>query len=1252
MNGKIFKITLAAALTFTMLLSCMAFSSVTVSAEEQSTEFAEIDIDFDTYDMAENVYGLNGSVATIEGRQALKMNVGTSRISTGIAADDTEKYEVKFSFYPKTTDEQYVFLFDGAEKYMEGTAGNESLYRLAAVNGAASGRGQMYGWMSGKNAWAFGNGDNRLSFRVAAQWYDVTAVFDHMANTVTVSITDPNGAEMQVNNVATTPYTIDLPDEAYLKELRFMCADNSNYSTGSPECYMDDISVNRYNDSGEDGGEDDDGEIPEETPDIVVPDVDEIPSFENISIDFEDAEEGDINPDNIYGTVETVDRSKVLKLEEGKASIFATGIQADDTGKYELKFSVRPDTKADEYLFSFDGNVPYSSNLQWYRLAFFTTPNNGQIHGWINGKNEWASTYNDNRFQTSYQTECWYDVTAVFDHTAMTVDVTIKGGTLDSEGAKYTIDMPEGAYFKQFKLQVADKTNNTADATCYVDNISVRRLIGDAPTINQDGVIMTDVWGNTVENNLTEVTPGIDKITLDFGTELITRTVKDQITFKDDDGNSVAFAQSLDQLSGKYTMDITGILKPETTYTITVPDTVESAWNNTLEAEYNHIFTTAEGKIDVRGSKVLKADGNEAEALSDFAVGSEFKVNTEYANTKDVEACLSTIVAYYCGNRLAYLDHSEVKTVESGEKSSFEPPFIVPDMTGIDGVKVFVWDNAKGMLPFVDAQKFSSVASTLSLISVSQLPEVSYNYPLNEVKVSGSTTADRVVLQILKKDTLISDLSGQPSDKDLILYTNQLNKSDITDGKYTFNIQYAELEDESFQNGVYNAYIMTDSGDAAVPFTLDLYSKSQYETLIGTLNEYAKANNVTEFKTTLKNNSVLFGYISSIYSETAAEKCMEYVKTNNFSLTDSTKNTMTVNRFLLMQKVVDGNVTNVDAYMKDVLSSTAELYTNYNAYTDDEDGNPDNTQQIYLTGKLKAELPVSYTYEAFETALKKAIMLTGVRYTVGPGEAQSALAAYGSIVGIASPVSMNACRSMAGKDYDDAKAMKEVYAHFVSGSSGGSGGGSGSGGSFGGSGAIYEIGAPEEKITDASTVSVYFEDIDGVEWAVEAILALADKGIINGTGDGNFKPNLSITREEFVKILVGAMGMADVSYGGNTFSDVSESDWFCPYVNIAYENNIVSGIGNGKFGTGELISRQDMVVMICNAIKAKDGVLPAGELNFRDASQISDYAIEAVAALYKLGAVNGVSETHFDPLGNATRAQAAKIIYGVLDMLR
>lgn len=82
------------------------------------------------------------------------------------------------------------------------------------------------------------------------------------------------------------------------------------------------------------------------------------------------------------------------------------------------------------------------------------------------------------------------------------------------------------------------------------------------------------------------------------------------------------------------------------------------------------------------------------------------------------------------------------------------------------------------------------------------------------------------------------------------------------------------------------------------------------------------------------------------------------------------------------------------------------------------------------------------------------------------------------------------------------------------------------------------------------------------------------------------------------------------------------------------------------FGVGKNITRQDMCVMIYRAATASGMEIKASDYaEFADDASISDYAKEAVYSLRECGAVNGITETEFAPNENATRAQAAKIIY-------
>lgn len=177
-----------------------------------------------------------------------------------------------------------------------------------------------------------------------------------------------------------------------------------------------------------------------------------------------------------------------------------------------------------------------------------------------------------------------------------------------------------------------------------------------------------------------------------------------------------------------------------------------------------------------------------------------------------------------------------------------------------------------------------------------------------------------------------------------------------------------------------------------------------------------------------------------------------------------------------------------------------------------------------------------------------------------------------------------------------------------------------------------------------------FRDLGSVTWAREAINTLADKGIVNGKSETSFAPNDSVTRAEFAKMLMGVFGLNSAVYTTSSFNDVSTNDWYFTSVETAYNLGIIAGTGNGSFNPNALISRQEMAVMVQRAA-AVCGKAPAAvkdAIVFADDADIADYAKTAVSELNAAGIINGVSEATFAPLANATRAQAAKILYSFL----
>ncbi len=176
---------------------------------------------------------------------------------------------------------------------------------------------------------------------------------------------------------------------------------------------------------------------------------------------------------------------------------------------------------------------------------------------------------------------------------------------------------------------------------------------------------------------------------------------------------------------------------------------------------------------------------------------------------------------------------------------------------------------------------------------------------------------------------------------------------------------------------------------------------------------------------------------------------------------------------------------------------------------------------------------------------------------------------------------------------------------------------------------------------------VIFDDIADVAWANYEITELYKKGIINGVADKKFDPNAPVTREQFVKMLMLAFNITENGKENATFTDVDFREWFAPYVKLAASNGIVTGKGDGSFGVGEAITRQDAATLIYRLITVAEGEEISG-LAFADEAAIADYAKEAVTYLSGKNVINGVGNGNFEPMSVCTRAQAAKIIYQVL----
>lgn len=196
-----------------------------------------------------------------------------------------------------------------------------------------------------------------------------------------------------------------------------------------------------------------------------------------------------------------------------------------------------------------------------------------------------------------------------------------------------------------------------------------------------------------------------------------------------------------------------------------------------------------------------------------------------------------------------------------------------------------------------------------------------------------------------------------------------------------------------------------------------------------------------------------------------------------------------------------------------------------------------------------------------------------------------------------------------------------------------------------------------EKVTSQTNVPlapvahVKFSDIQG-HWAASDIEYMASQGYVKGIGEGEFGPQRQVTRAEFVAMLVNVLGIKEE--GTIAFKDVPKGSWYYSSVAIAYKAGLAKGKGADTFAPQAPITRQEMAVMICNALNYQ-GKQVRGDVSalsmFTDNMLIADWAKQSVANVLASKIVNGkptIKGLSFAPQDYATRAEGTVMLRNIL----
>ena len=183
-----------------------------------------------------------------------------------------------------------------------------------------------------------------------------------------------------------------------------------------------------------------------------------------------------------------------------------------------------------------------------------------------------------------------------------------------------------------------------------------------------------------------------------------------------------------------------------------------------------------------------------------------------------------------------------------------------------------------------------------------------------------------------------------------------------------------------------------------------------------------------------------------------------------------------------------------------------------------------------------------------------------------------------------------------------------------------------------------------------SFAATTFSDIEG-HWAKTVVEEMAAKGVLNGFEDGTFRPDESVTREQFAKILVETLKLTERTTNIK-FVDVEEDRWSKDYIYRAsryltgYENN-----GKYFFRPTEASVREDVAVAVVQAEGLQTEKPDYTLLNqFSDSGEISEGIKKYVAIAVKNEIMRG-KDGYFDPQGNLTRAEVSQLMYNVFQKI-
>lgn len=174
-----------------------------------------------------------------------------------------------------------------------------------------------------------------------------------------------------------------------------------------------------------------------------------------------------------------------------------------------------------------------------------------------------------------------------------------------------------------------------------------------------------------------------------------------------------------------------------------------------------------------------------------------------------------------------------------------------------------------------------------------------------------------------------------------------------------------------------------------------------------------------------------------------------------------------------------------------------------------------------------------------------------------------------------------------------------------------------------------------------------FDDVDEAAWYFDAVRYVFENGLLQGTSDTLFSPDLTTTRAMIVTVLWRMAEEPVINYA-MTFDDVPEGLWYSEAVRWAAGEGIVTGYDDTRFGPNDAVTREQLAAMLYRYAVNQGRDVSVGEdtniLSYADAFSVSEYAVSALQWACGEGIVTGRDDGTLSPQDSALRSEFSAML--------